>query len=333
MSTTEIPSPNDQTREPAANGQTAEVGTATPVLSIGLPVYNGAVYLREALDSILKQNCDLELIISDNASTDDTEAICRQYADADPRIRYYRYEENRGAAWNYNNCFELARGDFFKWAAHDDRIEPDFCEKCLAGFEQHPEAVLVYPRVLVIDEGGSVVRKDSDAMDLRDEAPHQRFQRYMDEYRTHGMCNPVFGIFRKSVLGRTALIGNFLASDQILLGETSIHGKIVEIPDHLFHYRWHDNNSTWGLSETERLIWFDPKNSGKLYLYYWKWFNAYRGSLGRAKLSLMERFRCSLILMNWCWRYRRGLCRELVKCTLWPFLKRTKWYRNRQMGI
>src|ERR1035438_9843576 len=92
-----------------------------PRVSIGLPVYNGENYLDPALNSILRQDySDLELIISDNASTDATGNICREYAAKDPRIRYYRNETNIGASANFNCLVKLARGEYFKWAAHDD---------------------------------------------------------------------------------------------------------------------------------------------------------------------------------------------------------------------
>ena len=98
-----------------------------PRVSIGLPVYNGENFLEFALDSILGQTFqDFELIISDNASTDATESICRRYAAKDSRIRYYRNPNNQGAAQNYNRVFALARGEYFKWAAHDDVCKPNY---------------------------------------------------------------------------------------------------------------------------------------------------------------------------------------------------------------
>src|SRR4051794_3298661 len=92
-----------------------------PKLSIGLPVYNGENFLAHAVDSILAQDFrDFELIISDNASTDRTAEICRGYAESDPRVRYVRFETNQGGSRNFCYVFELARGEYFKWAAHDD---------------------------------------------------------------------------------------------------------------------------------------------------------------------------------------------------------------------
>lgn len=98
-----------------------------PHVSIGMPVYNGGRYVKAALEAVLAQTFrDFELIISDNASTDATEAICREYAARDPRIHYSRNGENLGAARNSNRTVELATGQYFKWAHHDDLCAPEF---------------------------------------------------------------------------------------------------------------------------------------------------------------------------------------------------------------
>jgi glycosyltransferase involved in cell wall biosynthesis len=117
-------------REPAAQlAATSSLGN-TPTVSIGMPVYNGEKFIREALDSLLVQTfTDFELIISDNASTDATELICREYAARDLRIYYVRHEVNRGAPANFQFVLDKARGKYFMWAAADDVRSPDFIEK------------------------------------------------------------------------------------------------------------------------------------------------------------------------------------------------------------
>src|SRR4051812_10444894 len=98
-----------------------EISARTPKVSVGLPVYNAEKYLDDSLRNLLNQSyADFELIISDNASTDATEEICRGYAAKDRRIIYHRNNCNMGIAWNHNRVFHLASGDFFMWAAHDD---------------------------------------------------------------------------------------------------------------------------------------------------------------------------------------------------------------------
>src|SRR5256886_15254499 len=95
--------------------------TSVPRLSIGLPVYNGEDFLAESLDALLGQSYeDLELIISDNASTDGTADICRRYEKQDSRIRYYRQPRNIGCAPHHNFVIQQARGELIKTASHDD---------------------------------------------------------------------------------------------------------------------------------------------------------------------------------------------------------------------
>lgn len=98
-----------------------------PAVSIGMPVYNGAQYIREAIDSLLSQTfTDFELIISDNASTDDTQSICTEYARRDPRVRYFRQAKNKGAVANFGFVLDCAKAQLFMWAAYDDLWAPNF---------------------------------------------------------------------------------------------------------------------------------------------------------------------------------------------------------------
>ena len=117
-----------------------------PRVTIGIAVYNGAKYLDQAIQSVLAQTfTDFELIISDNASTDSTEDVCREYAARDPRVRYTRSARDLGPAENYNRCFRAARGEYFKWHAHDDVCLPTFLERCVATLDAAPGAVLCMP--------------------------------------------------------------------------------------------------------------------------------------------------------------------------------------------
>jgi glycosyltransferase involved in cell wall biosynthesis len=301
-------------------------------LTIGMPIYNGERFVAETLDSILAQDCDFELVISDNGSTDGTEAICQRYAATDARVKSHRYDSNRGAAWNYNNCFRLSQGRYFKWAAYDDLLAPGFCSKCLDILDADPEVVLAYARASVIDEAGRFVRDDSDRMNLTDESPPVRFAQYFAAYVGHNICNPVFGIFKSDVLKRTHLIGNFLSSDQILLGEIALHGKIREVPEGLFLFRWHPQNSMSAFNAAQRLLWFDPTRGGKLCLVHWQWVRNLSVAIDRAPMTAADKWRCRGKLYWWAIQNAEILSKEAIKGMFWPILKRTL-YRERTTGL
>jgi len=102
----------------------------TTKISIGIPVYNGELFIQKRLDSVLAQTYEnFELIISDNASTDGTRTVCEEYIKKDNRIRYIRQEKNKGAFWNFNYVLQEAKFEYFVWAAVDDVWFPKFLEE------------------------------------------------------------------------------------------------------------------------------------------------------------------------------------------------------------
>ena len=133
----------------------------TPLVSIGLPVFNGEMYIRSALDSLLGQRYrNIEIIVCDNASTDATGDILNEYMEKDDRIKYYRHSENLGAAKNYNVSFEKSNGKYFKWAAHDDVLDVQYIERCVHELEKDDNVVLVHPRTSQIDGNGDFTGHD-----------------------------------------------------------------------------------------------------------------------------------------------------------------------------
>src|SRR5581483_2124327 len=149
---------------------------ASPKVSIGLPVFNGERYLAETIQSILAQTfSDFELIISDNASTDRTEDICRSFAAVDGRIRYVRNKHNIGAVGNYNNVQRLARGAYFRWANYDDLIAPNMVARCVEVLDNEPTVILAYTKSQLIDQDGVVLSTYTDRLNLRFCRPSDRF--------------------------------------------------------------------------------------------------------------------------------------------------------------
>lgn len=291
-----------------------------PRVSIGMPLYNAERYLEETLDSILAQTfTDFELIISDNASTDSTDEICRRYAATDSRIRYSRNARNMGAAFNYNLTFELASGAYFRHNAYDDTLAPAYLERCVAVLDDEPDVVLVYPLTLFIDENGQPHpdgKFQRCNLNLRMNAPHERLRAFIDSGGPYSMCDPVFGLFRASALRQTPVLGNFISADAILLAEIALHGKIAEIPEVLFYERFHPGGSVLANPTLDdRYAWFDPDNYGKLsnQLPHWRWLIELFEAIGRAPLSRNERARCFLEMRHWIWATKRGLLTDLVR--------------------
>jgi glycosyltransferase involved in cell wall biosynthesis len=243
-------------------------GYDTPRVSVGVPVYNGERYLEEALDSILSQTFnDYELIISDNASNDRTEVICRNYAGRDRRVRYYRSPENRGAPWNFNRVFELSRGEYFRWHCADDFIDPELLQKCVNVLDNNPEVILCYPSAIRVDVHGKFITYYDSRLDLRYPSAKDRFHHF---YRNVGLCIVQYGLIRSNVLRKTSLFGNYIGSDIVFLAELTLYGLFFEIPEYLFYVRLHPQASTSITSIEELKYFYDPKNRSKFYMRYWR---------------------------------------------------------------
>lgn len=294
-----------------------------PYISVGMPVYNGDRFLTEALDSILAQTfSDFELIVSDNGSTDKTQEICQEYMARDPRIQYYRNEQNLGASWNQNRVFQLSMGEYFKWAHHDDVCAPQLLEHCAHVLDRNPSVVLSYPKTIIINEQGQQIEKFVDGFDLRLSQPHKRFKRYHNLIRYGHRCHPILGLIRASALKTTPLMGSYPSSDLVLLGELALHGEFYELPEYLFFKREHPYRSMrTHPTFRERIIWFDPAKKGKLHLTRWKWFFEYLASIGRIKMSWREKANCYIQMGWWFIWNRKWLAKDLLKAVVWPFLK------------
>lgn len=289
--------------------ETNKNGPGGPRVSIGLPVYNGENYLAETLDSILAQTfAEFELIISDNASTDRTEAICREYAAKDHRIRFVRSPTNLGAARNYNRVFELARGEYFKWNGHDDPIAPVFLERCVEVLDRDPDVILCFARNRAI--GGHGEDHEVSALTARTFLPkpqlaspeaHVRFYHAVVADHPQGA---VFGLIRRSVLAQTALIGSYRSSDLTLLGELALRGRFHQVPEPLQFRRFHAQQGR-NVYKTAHLreIWFDPNRSQTRHHLYLRLFREHVNAVRRAAPDGRTRSICYAYMSLWVAKY------------------------------
>jgi glycosyltransferase involved in cell wall biosynthesis len=276
-----------------------------PKVSVGLAVFNGEHYLRTAIDSILAQTfIDFELIISDNASTDNTEKICRHYALKDPRIRYHRNAVNIGGANNGNLTFTLSRGQYFRLAAHDDVLAPTLLAQCVKILDRHPSVVLCDSATALIDDQGMHLSTLTQPIATSPLA-HQRLR---DLAQQHD-CETSYGLVRASVLRQTDLQPNYPESDFGFLCELSLYGQFYRVPEVLFYRRHHGLSSSATADIYQKMAWYDPdfdaslpswlKVVGFFFRFHWLEFSHYARIIWRSPLGLAERVYCSGYALRW----------------------------------
>lgn len=228
-----------------------------PIISVGLPVYNGASHVESAIRSVMEQTfSNLELVISDNASTDATEEICRRMSREDSRIRYYRNAENQGAAANFNRVFELSRAPHFKWLGHDDVLDPKAMAKALDVMQEREDISIVHWLERMTDEDGNILREytPDQGFDIDGATPGARF-RQMLLWRFRGFAgDPFFGLIRRTALESTRLQGRGANPNYLLMQELSLTGKFVTIPEVLAVRVYNDVRVT----APKMIKWLDP---------------------------------------------------------------------------
>jgi len=213
-----------------------------PLVSIGMPVNNGERFISQALDSLLAQtHGNFELIISDNASTDATGNICKEYSAKDKRIRYHRNDENRGAMANFGLVLGCARGEYFMWAASDDLWEPTYIERLLQSLLAAPNAVLAFSAFDNMDESGRQTRTYPHLFELPSEDLFTRLRRYMAQEEYLGKANLIYGLMQRSTIHKA---GGFRVwgrgvwgMDMLVVFRLLSFGYLVLCPDLLFHKR------------------------------------------------------------------------------------------------
>ncbi len=317
--------------------------TPIPLVSIAIPVFNGEAYVGEAIQSILNQTfSDFELIICDNCSTDSTQEICEAFLARDSRIRYFRHARNLGAGPNYDYCFHLARGKYFKWAAHDDMLAPRFLELAVKAFEARPDAVLCTVGIREIGSNGETYREFSNVFDDADaETPAPRFGALI---HTRHQCEDFFGLYRREALVGSGLHDTYTGSDRVLLAEMALRGPWVSTPEPLFLHREHDMRYTRAVLLTDpnkATLWQDtsgrakPRNT----MFHLGIYRRYWALVRKTVPSRRQRIACYVELARW-WS-TDGHCGDVMRDALKTFsprlfarlraLKHTSWGVNQKL--
>lgn len=283
-----------------------------PRVSIGLPVYNGADYIEDAIQSFSAQTYgDYEVVVSDNASDDDTEKIVRDLAASDRRIRYHRSDVNIGANRNFNRTFFLARGELFKWAAHDDTYHPAYLQRCVEVLDDEPMVVLVHSDTDHIGPNGEelvelargylgpdgfiekLLQDETAAAALASGQPHVRFDAVVNKM---SVFYDVFGLGRREAFLNTLLMRHYYGADKVFLAEMVLQGPLLRVPEMLFHRRCHASASTRTSDLASLADWSDP-NGGFAY-YPLQMLAGYADAVRAASLPAATQARCFTALAS-----------------------------------
>ena len=289
-----------------------------PTVSVGMPVYNSSEWIEAATASILGQSYrDLELIISDNASTDDTFAICERIARADPRVRLLRNSRNLGANRNYLAVLHAACGTYFKWASSNDICAPTFIEKCEAALRSDPQAVVACPRSYLFEESiESALPYDQD-IEVTSPEPAVRFVTLLNSMRLNHLFN---GLMRRSVLGEVATMGSHMGADIALLAELALKGKFILVNERLFYRRMTAQAATKFKSAREVDQHLVPHARQPLQWQHWRFHLALlRGALRSAPVgrSWFVATGYALRSMLWSRRDLAGDIRRAMQRSVW----------------
>jgi glycosyltransferase involved in cell wall biosynthesis len=285
--------------------------SVTPRVSVGLPVYNGERFLPQAVESLLNQTFrDFELIISDNGSTDATRELCETYAAADPRVRYIRHEQNRGAIFNWNYVVTQARGQYFRWASANDVSAPQLIERCVQLLDSEPDVVVAYGRTAYMDDDGSPLGEYPHDVHVLDARPSVRFERLCRELRANNAVSSA--LIRLDVLRKTSPDRSFQGGDMGLMAELALYGGYYRLPEVLFYRRQGKASATKFRSAAELKTFLDPQNQNKQQSVAWQMHLDYIASAMRAPLPLRERLAVFLFTARSAWWYRKQMWSEAV---------------------
>jgi glycosyltransferase involved in cell wall biosynthesis len=254
-------------------------------VTIGMPVWNGATYVSDSIDSILAQTYDdFELLISDNASSDATAEICLRYDKLDPRIRYVRQQANIGANPNHTYVFRHSTSPYFKWAAHDDMLAPTFLEKCVRVLDSDEGIINCTPDTLLIGEDGSSLQRSThdgvlvDGENIADLASADVVERFAAAVLHAHSCEQIYGVTRRTALERTLIMPSYVGGNKVLMVQLSLVGRFCLLHEPLFYRRYHKSQ---GGSK-------DPGTS----LHTLKMAAEYLRTIAAAELTGVQRARC-----------------------------------------
>src|SRR5258706_15221301 len=217
----------------------AEQVRNTPLVSIGIPTYNGGKRINSTIMAILNQNYpNMQVIISDNCSSDNTEAVCNELCKKNPAIRYFRQKENIGIIANYEFVLRKAKGDFFMWVADDDSLELGILQKYVDFLVSHRDYALVSGEIRYWSDNHAVF--DENDFGMEHASPNVRVVKYYSKVK-HGAI--FYGLMPIDVAKKITL-RNRMGEDWHAVAKVAYQGKIKMLECIGYHKKLNGSSKT-----------------------------------------------------------------------------------------
>lgn len=263
---------------------------------VGLPVYNGQKFLGAAIESHLSQSFgDFDLVISDNGSTDTTQAICTDYASKDKRVKYLRSPENRGILWNHRRVLEAIENpnQYFRWAGADDIMGPGLLQSMVAILDSRPEVEAVMPDTKNIDDRGEIIGSMARTLDLQSTDVYERAHDILTARYQHVVA---YGLLRASTLQLMRTGPNFIGWDPVFIWELALRGQVEQLAGPVLLRRFHPGSISHVKTVKEMRKWVEPNAKGGMNFPHWTWAYEHLRVLLATPLSMRDRFRIGKFL-------------------------------------
>ncbi|MDY7103574.1 MAG: glycosyltransferase family A protein [Actinomycetota bacterium] len=271
-----------------------------PTVSIGLTVGRDATHLGAAIDSILAQSFDdLELVIADAGSAEPAEALGREAAARDRRVRYHRARSGAGSANASNLAFALSRGRLYVRATPDDVFDRSFVARCVAALDQRPDAVAAYTGATIVDDRGHLVGRCGELAGSWDAT---RAGRRIRPLLDASASDPAVCVARREVLEGVSLPGLVHGWERALLVLLALHGPFVEVPEVLRERR---------VRLAGTAAWTGPTGSNGEIVSPWRMLEELGGAVAAAPVGRVGRL-CAL------YELARWSCRPSPRLTTGP---------------
>jgi hypothetical protein len=220
---------------------------------------------------------------------------------------------NRGAAWNFSRLPDVARGEYFKWAASDDVCAPEYLSRCVEVLDHQADVVLCSTGTVMIDEQG---RKIGPLEITNHGTAGEPAERFRDVVLRPHKAFAVFGLIRRDSLCATPRLGPYTASDLVTLAELALRGRFHEVPEPLFFNRDHGGRSIRANPTYKaRQPWFDPTREGRVTLPRWRLGVEYARAISRVPLSSAQRRQAFAVLVGWGWANGLSLGNDIARAT------------------